>query len=125
MTKNVTRKGGAHHPGIVVSGMHVPRPFRLAGRHAQHTNPNNTFRFTHPNVAAVGPARTPFGMGAMAPVMAAAVPGPAAAVPGPAAAVPGPVAARSRSRSRGTKRGKSRSRSGSQKGKKGRRSPSA
>ena len=120
MRKNVTRKGGAHHPGIVVSGMHVPRPFRLAGRHAQHTNPNNTFRFTQPNVAAVGPARTPFGfgMGAMAPVMAAAVPGPA---------VPGPAAARSRSRSRGTKRGKSRSRSGSQTGKKGKksRSPSA
>jgi hypothetical protein len=113
MTKNVTRKGGAHHPGIVVSGMHVPRPFRLAGRHAQHTNPNNTFRFTHPNVAAVGPARTPFGfgMGAMAPVMAAAVPAPAAA--------------RSRSRSRGTKRGKSRSRSGSKTGKKGKKSPSA
>jgi len=120
MKKNVTRKGGAHHPGIVVSGMHVPRPFRLAGRHAQHTNPNNTFRFTQPNVAAVGPARTPFGFG-MAPAMAAAVPGPA--VPGPA--VPGPAAVRSRSRSRGTKRGKSRSRSGSQKGKKGRRSPSA
>ena len=116
MTKNVTRKGGAHHPGIVVSGMHVPRPFRLAGRHAQHTNPNNTFRFTQPNVAAVGPARTPFGFGMGA--MAAAVPGPA---------VPGPVAARSRSRSRGTKRGKSRSRSGSQTGKKGKksRSPSA
>jgi len=115
MKNNNTRKGGAHHPGIVVSGMHVPRPFRLAGRHAQHTNPNNTFRFTQPNVAAVGPARTPFGFG-MAPAMAAAVPGPA---------VPGPAAARSRSRSRGTKRGKSRSRSGSQKGKKGKKSPSA
>ena len=113
MRNNVTRKGGAHHPGIVVSGMHVPRPFRLAGRHAQHTNPNNTFRFTQPNVAAVGPARTPFGfgMGAMAPVMAAAVPVPAAA--------------RSRSRSRGTKRSKSRSRSGSKTGKKGKKSPSA
>jgi len=115
MKNKSARKGGAHHPGIVVSGMHVPRPFRLAGRHAQHTNPNNTFHFTQPNVAAVGPARTPFGFG-MAPAMAAAVPGPA---------VPGPAAARSRSRSRGTKRGKSRSRSGSQKGKKGKKSPSA